>query len=424
MSSLPSCSELALPLPHRSLQAGQWVKLICGASYQAMPTIRRLAMVYALAGVDCVDVAADVAVVAAARQGFADAMILAQRLNRLTQIVPPTTPFPLAPPRHFLSDELPWLMVSLNDSEDPHFRKAFFDAAHCPPDCPRPCEAICPTAAIHFADQGQGGVIPNLCYGCGRCIAVCPVENIVAQSHLAQPEDFLPDALKQVDAVEIHTQVGRQRQFAALWQRLEPWRKQIKLVSVSCPDDPHIVDYLRALHRIMAPLPQPLIWQTDGRPMSGDLGKGTTHATLRLAQKVLAAGLPGYVQLAGGTNAYTVPKLRGLGLLKPTDSSNPPSATSSASLETAQQPWVAGIAYGSYARTQMMPLLESLEPYLEPWLQPWPQATESGGLGVHAAASPPHEPAIPTAALADPTEAMDRLVTAIHQARQIVGNLK
>ncbi|NJL48362.1 MAG: hypothetical protein HC929_13880 [Leptolyngbyaceae cyanobacterium SM2_5_2] len=176
-----------------------------------MPTIRRLVMLYALAGVDCVDVAADVAVVAAARQGFEDAVRLARYLGH----------------RHHRLADLPWLMISLNDSEDPHFRKAYFEAAHCPTDCDRPCETLCPTAAIQFTGMGQGGVIPNLCYGCGRCLAVCPINHIVAQSHQSKPEDFSPEGLSQIDAVEIHTQAGRQQEFADLWQRLTPWRSQL-----------------------------------------------------------------------------------------------------------------------------------------------------------------------------------------------------
>ena len=395
-----------------------------------MPTIRRLVMVYALAGVDCIDVAADVAVVAAARQGLADAVTVARRLESALNSVSVTRHPVISQPYHFqshhvLSDDPPWLMVSLNDSEDPHFRKAFFNAAHCPSDCPRPCESLCPTNAIYFTDQaGQGGVIPNLCYGCGRCIAVCPVDNIVAQSYLAQPEDFFPGALSQVDAVEIHTQVGRQRAFAALWQRLEPWRKQIKLVSVSCPDDPHIVDYLQDLHRLMAPLNLPLIWQTDGRPMSGDLGKGTTHATLRLAQKVIAAHLPGYVQLAGGTNAYTAHKLRELGLLKAADPQyQPPADPPSMALDPHQRPWVAGIAYGSYARTLMMPRLATLEPHLETWLRPWPQATDPEILRVNPSDATHHERG-PAAEPAGGVDGLDALIAAIHQARQLVGDIK
>lgn len=56
--------------PLQSLQQGTWFKLICGASYQHLPAIRNLALVYALAGADCVDVAADPAVIAAAQEGI------------------------------------------------------------------------------------------------------------------------------------------------------------------------------------------------------------------------------------------------------------------------------------------------------------------------------------------------------------------
>ena len=65
------------------------------------------------------------------------------------------------------------------------------------------------------------------------------------------------------------------------------------------------------------------MWQTDGRPMSGDIGKGTTHAAIRLAQKVLASDVSGYVQLAGGTNQYTALKLKALGLLHKSPENRP-----------------------------------------------------------------------------------------------------
>lgn len=308
--------------------------------------MRRLVMLYALAGVDCVDVAADPAVVMAARQGLADAVALA----------------PLLGDRQHLLPDLPWLMVSLNDSEDPHFRKATLEASHCPPDCNRPCEAVCPTAAIQFQGWGKGGVISDLCYGCGRCLSICPIDNIGAQHRQASPEDFSGDRLSQIDAVEIHTQVGRQTEFAALWQRLAPWRPYLKLVSISCPDDEQVVPYLWELYGIMAPLDIFLIWQTDGRPMSGDLGRGTTHATIRLARKVLAAGLPGYVQAAGGTNSYTVSKLREFGLV------HPPSPISGVEHRHRSPQSISGIAYGSYARRLVMPLLSTLDTEIQNWL--------------------------------------------------------
>ncbi len=405
-----------------------------------MPTIRRLAMLYALAGVDCVDVAADMAVVAAARQGLADAQALAQRWAR-NESLALTHDLKTPAIQHYLSPDLPWLMVSLNDSEDPHFRKAHFDPSLCPPDCHRPCEILCPTQAIQFADAStthaaspdSSGVIPNLCYGCGRCIAVCPVQNIVAQSHQARPEDFSAADLGLIDAVEIHTQAGRQREFAALWQRLAPWRQHLKLVSISCPDDPHIAAYLQDLYAIMAPLEIPLIWQTDGRPMSGDLGKGTTHATIRLAQKVLAANLPGYVQLAGGTNGYTAAKLRELGLVGASSRAKVDNPDSSSidfdPIKNNHPQWrIAGIAYGSYARTLVMPILEKLEPIL-------PGLLEAKEVEIALPAEKMRYPedtldttddlgrSQKTASLST-IDLTDDLKVAIDQARQLVGALK
>ena len=56
--------------PHDALRRGHWIKLICGASNQDLPAITDLCAVYGAAGIDCVDVAADPAVVRAARQGL------------------------------------------------------------------------------------------------------------------------------------------------------------------------------------------------------------------------------------------------------------------------------------------------------------------------------------------------------------------
>jgi len=246
-----------------------------------MPTIRCLAMLYSLAGVDCIDVAADPAVIAAARGGIQDARRLVPRLG-LTDWAP--------------ADGQPWLMASLNDSEDPHFRKAYFEAAQCPRDCSRPCETVCPTAAIQFPAPARGGVVTDLCYGCGRCLPVCPIGHIEARCHQADSQALAQG--QPVDALEIHTHIGQQESFTRLWNRLAPFIPKLKVVSVSCPGGPGLETYLRDLYRMMAPLPVPLIWQTDGRPMSGDIGDGTTRATILLAEQVLKARLPGAVQPA------------------------------------------------------------------------------------------------------------------------------
>ncbi len=403
-------TELYYPL--RSLSEGHWFKLICGASFQDLPAVRNLTLAYTLAGADCIDVAADPAVIASAL----DALEVAKTLGEEAHA------------RGFGVSHRPLLMVSLNDGEDPHFRKAEFNPELCPADCPRPCEKICPAQAIVFqttshlkqsessniytpqfqggsvqaptgetnsnsktgpqdeiagrqnskAINGFSGVIDQRCYGCGRCLPICPSQLIYPRSYVFAPEAIAQLILpSNVDALEIHTKVGHFTDFQRLWKAISPWVNQLKLLAISCPDGDDLLDYLGAIHDLITPLPCPLVWQTDGRPMSGDIGIGATRAAVKLSQKVLTAGLPGYVQLAGGTNAHTIMKLRAIGLLKGLNVESSQalnvgklnvesldlstSNVQSASLQTSTQSYVAGVAYGSYARVLLSPILEKLE---------------------------------------------------------------
>ncbi|MFM2431218.1 MAG: hypothetical protein RLZZ511_2431 [Cyanobacteriota bacterium] len=312
------------PDPATSLQTGRWFKLICGASYQHIPAIRQLTIAYSLAGADCIDIAADPAIITATQAAIAAAQIL----------------IPEAIAQGFQPNPQPWLMVSLNDGEDPHFRKAEFDPDRCPADCPQPCVNICPAEAIRF-ESTQSGVVDALCYGCGRCLTICPIAQITARNYVYTPEVIAPMVIAAgIDAIEIHTQIGRLADFKRLWQAIQPKAHQLKLLAISCPDGEGLEAYLRSLNELIQPLPCALLWQTDGRPMSGDIGDGATRACLKLGEKVLGFKLPGKVQLAGGTNASTVSKAQAIGLT--------------------QQPQFAGIAYGSYARTQLQSLLPEL----------------------------------------------------------------
>jgi Fe-S-cluster-containing hydrogenase component 2 len=183
-----------------------------------------------------------------------------------------------------------------------------------------------------LSTKPQGAILDQLCYGCGRCLSVCPLSIINTREHTYAPEVLLNQA---IDAIEIHIQPWRLDEFKRLWQQLLPLIPQLKLVAISFPDCDHLKDYLLALLECMKPLPSQLIWQADGRPMSGDIGDGTTQAAIKLGQKVLGFDLPiGFVQIAGGTNATTAPKIR------------------AAKIE------VAGVAYGGYARKLIMAILE------------------------------------------------------------------
>jgi Fe-S-cluster-containing hydrogenase component 2 len=306
-----------------SLRSHQWFKLICGASFQHLPSIRNLALVYTLAGADCLDLAPDPAVINAAKAGIEVALKLSQSDS--------------LKPNHLLIS--PLIMVSFNAGEDPHFRKAKFEANLCPSTCDRPCISICPTSAINSHE-----IIQNLCYGCGRCIPICPPQIIYTQQQIYTVADIKSHPIQ---AIEIHTHIGCSSEFEQLWQQLGDFTSQLQVISVSFPDDENLKSYLLELLEIMQPLPSNLIWQTDGRPMSGDIGDGTTRAALLLAQKVRDFNLPsGYIQLAGGTNGSTISKIDHLNLVNPETS-------------------ISGVAYGSYARKLIADLLEMGGDYLE-----------------------------------------------------------
>jgi Fe-S-cluster-containing hydrogenase component 2 len=317
----------AAAAPHAALAAGRFVKLICGAGNQDLAAIEDLCAVYSLAGVHCIDVAADVAVAAAARRGMEWAV--ERGATR------------------------PWLMLSLSDGADPHFRKASFDPTLCPSDCPRPCQRVCPALAI----GESGGVLAERCYGCGRCLPACPLGLIQEQQVLLSP-DVVPQLLAAVqpDAVELHTQAGRQGAFAQRLQQVQTSGVPLQRLAVSCglergasakdsgsaaaaetPLSPReLAGELWQRFALVRQCGLKPLWQLDGRPMSGDVGAGTARSAVKLLEAIRPWAPPGPLQLAGGTNASTAALL---------------SADAGA----------AGVAFGGRARSLLQPLLLQAE---------------------------------------------------------------
>ncbi len=329
MPANTSSNELAL-------KKGAWVKLICGASNEDLPLISDLCAVYAAAGVHCVDVAADIAVVNAAREGldWAEAKIGVK----------------------------PWLMVSVSDGKDIHFRKAFFDPELCPKECSKPCQKICPAEAI----TDNEGVIPNKCYVCGRCLPICPLGIINEKETNIRINEF-GAFLSQVqpDAVEIHTAPGRLEEFEASVKAIIQSQIRLNRIAVSCGVEGHgintqaLAKELWQRHKCLRHYRQKPIWQLDGRPMSGDLGKGSTKSAISLWKKIRSIAPPGPIQLAGGTNAETINHIdTKMGL--------------------------AGIAFGGKARALIQPFVieaQNQNKKLIDWPQGWNQALkEAKGL--------------------------------------------
>jgi len=312
--------------------------LICGASNQDLLAIEDLCAVYATAGVHCIDVAADAAVVYAARQAL--------------DWVQPLIGF------------RPWLMISVSDGKDAHFRKAWFDAKLCPADCPRPCQQTCPAKAI----TDQAGIDSKRCYGCGRCLPRCPLGLIEEQDHHLGLKDFAP-LLKELrpDAIEIHTAPGRNKEFQATVAEIMAANVPLKRIAVSCGLEGHLItaeelaQELWERHSCLRHYEQKPLWQLDGRRMSGDLGIGTAKAAANLWQKIRPLAPPGPLQLAGGTNAQTISFL---------PNQNGP----------------AGIAFGGMARKLIQPWIlqaEINQISLREWPEGWQAALTEAKQLIH-----------------------------------------
>ncbi len=304
------------------------MKWIGGASNQDLAAIEDLAGIYSLAGVHCLDLAADAAVVAAARRGIAWA--------------------------ETRGAARPWLMVSLSDGADPHFRKAWFDPALCPSSCPRPCERVCPALAIPPLPSPGVGVLAERCYGCGRCLPACPLGLIEERDHNLPP-DRVAALLSELrpDAVELHTRIGRAEAFAERLNQVRASGVPLRRLAVSCgletaagaagavgispATHEALARELWQRHELLLQAGLVPLWQLDGRPMSGDVGAGTARAAVRLLAALAPLAPPGPLQLAGGTNGRTLPLVQ--------------------RLDPALGRAVAGVAFGSVARALLQPLL-------------------------------------------------------------------
>ncbi len=255
-------------------------------------------------------------------------------------------------------------MLSISDGQDIHFRKAWFDHELCPSGCPRPCEKICPANAI----KEIGGINVSSCYGCGRCLPVCPQGLIKETNHNLKIEDIVSLISKvKPDAIEIHTNFGRKNAFEKTVNELMKSEVKLKRIAVSCGlfKKNHSVENLAKefwhRHVWLRNFDQKTIWQLDGRPMSGDLAPSTAKVAIKLLDQIQPLMPPGPIQLAGGTNEQTISYL-------------------------SEHNDVAGIAFGGFARRLIQPWLieaQHRDTNLRNWPEGWEKALEQAQLLIH-----------------------------------------
>lgn len=260
-----------------ALKHRRFFKLICGGSFTETEKIAYLVKIYAMAGADCIDVAAD----------FHLLETVTATLKRL-------------------SIKNPAIMVSVPLDPDPHFRKIELEELACIR-CGL-CLPVCPTEAFSLPNQLQ--ISQALCYGCGRCLPACPTQALSLLPF--QVENKIEAALSHplVSAVEIHSHYVDPLMLEAFWERWAPLLAD-KMISLCFrPENippPQLLTFCQTAQRLSA---LPVILQIDGAPMSGtDCPEASLPAlnaavAFVLSMAELTQKLPP-ITISGGINRHT-----------------------------------------------------------------------------------------------------------------------
>ena len=240
----------------RLFEESKYFKLVCGAGNENSEEVRRLSLVYTLAGANGFDVSANPEIVRGCGEGIDLAYEYASHLNCEISI-------------------RPYITVSVGMPGDHHVRKAFIidDCVSCDL-----CIPACPTDAIPETLE----IIPELCIGCGNCEAVCPPKVAAIRYRHNEKEliDLLPRCLEAgAENIELHAAVPGDETILEEWERVNDAQPE-NYISM-CLDRFHLsntqlIERIRAAHAISG---DRTIIQADGVPMSG--GEDNHNTTLQ-----------------------------------------------------------------------------------------------------------------------------------------------
>lgn len=264
------------------LEERRYFKVVCGAGNEDCEEVRKLSLVYTLAGALGIDVSANVDVVKSSVQGVNKAFALASKLDKTLK----TKPF---------------INVSIGMRGDPHIRKAIIDANLCT-QC-RACFENCLRQAI--SDECQ--VIEKRCIGCGECARVCPTGAISFFDKRNELRKILPACLKHgTETFELHAIIPDDESVMEDWQLVNNILTDNYIsmcLDSSQLSDSHLIKRIRAAYEITG---ERMIVQADGIPMSGAADDyNTTLQAIAIADIVRKSGIPVMLLASGGTNSKT-----------------------------------------------------------------------------------------------------------------------
>ena len=260
----------------------RYFKIVCGAGNEDAEEVRKLSLVYTLAGALGIDVSANVDVVKGAVGGVGKAFDLAPVLGKTLKT-------------------RPYINVSIGMRGDPHIRKAIIDSSICI-SCGK-CRPVCLQKAI----DEQFRVIEKRCIGCGECSVVCPVKAVSFFDKRKELENILPQCLKNgAETFELHAIIPDDESVMKDWQLMSAILKG-NYISV-CLDrlqlsDEHI---LRRLFEVQKIVGDRFIVQADGVPMSGGSDSfNTTLQAVAICDMVRKNKVQAMLLASGGTNSKT-----------------------------------------------------------------------------------------------------------------------
>jgi ferredoxin len=345
------------------LEEEKCFKMICGAGNEDAPYVKKLALIYTLAGAKILDVSCNVKVIEHAMQGIDMAYKLSPELGVDIGV-------------------RPFIMASVGMPGDHHVRKSYIDPFTCI-GC-NMCIPVCPTEAIpqkfteeldlfqtlegsfEIENQSKEIVIKDLCIGCGKCSNICPKDDIISYRHNARElRELLPKCIEAgAETFELHAAVGEHKVTMEEWKLINEINPNN--YNSMCLDRLNLgnskLEYrIEEAKKISK---DKLIIQADGYPMSG--GKNDFNSTLqavacadvinkkfnmRVNKKEAALSNKGKFKKEGSGKAKVLSKR----IYRPLISSIPivlSGGTNALSKELANQVGVRcnGIAIGTYAR--------------------------------------------------------------------------